>query len=149
MTSQAVPRAVRRLVRDRAGNRCEYCQHSADFACASFECEHILPRSVGGGHTPDGLAWACPACNGHKYSKTRARDPVSGRLVPLFNPRRQDWDRHFRWSEDHLMIEGRTRIGRATVAALQLNRIPVVNLRRVLRASGDHPVSRGRAGSVV
>ena len=148
MTSRFVPRAVRRLVRDRAENRCEYCQHPADFGCASFECEHVLPWSGGSGHMPDELAWACPACNGHKYSKTHAKDPVSGRLVPLFNPRRQNWNRHFRWSEDYLTIEGRSRIGRATVAALHLNRIPLVNLRWVLRASGDHPPAGTRAESI-
>jgi hypothetical protein len=45
------------------------------------------------------LAWACPACNGHKYAKTRAPDPRTGRTVDLFNPRRQRWPRHFTWSE--------------------------------------------------
>ena len=142
MTSRWVPRLIRRLVRERADNRCEYCQHSADFSCASFGCEHVVPRAKGGGDSIEELAWACPACNNHKYSKTQAVDPVSRRTVPLFNPRRQRWTWHFRRSDDCLMIDGRTRIGRATVAALHLNRIELVNLRRVLRASGDHPPTR-------
>jgi hypothetical protein len=38
-----------------------------------------------------------------------------------------------------LLIIGRTAIGRATVAALQINRTELLNLRRVLRAAGEHP----------
>jgi hypothetical protein len=80
-----------------------------------------------------------PACNGHKYAKTQGRDPQTGRTVPLFNPRRQRWSRHFAWSADLLHIEGRTATGRATVAALHLYCPALVNLRHALRAVGDHP----------
>jgi hypothetical protein len=38
-----------------------------------------------------------------------------------------------------LRIEGRTATGRATVLALHLNSPALVNLRRVLRAAGEHP----------
>jgi hypothetical protein len=85
------------------------------------------------------LAWACPACNGHKYSKTHAPDPKTGHFVALFNPRRQRWTRHFAWSTDDLRIEGRTATGRATVAALHLNSPALVNLRRALAAVAKHP----------
>ena len=61
MVHEAVPRAVRRQVRDRAGDRCEYCQSPAAFSCAPFVCEHIVPRVRGAGHSPAELAWACPA----------------------------------------------------------------------------------------
>jgi hypothetical protein len=85
------------------------------------------------------LAWACPACNGHKYAKTHARDLQTKRVVGLFNPRRQRWTRHFAWSEDWLLLYGRTATGRVTVAALHLNRPELINLRRALRALGVHP----------
>ncbi|MBV9126282.1 MAG: HNH endonuclease [Planctomycetes bacterium] len=139
MTHEAIPRAVRRQVRDRAGDRCEYCQHPASFSCAPFVCEHVLPRVHGAGSTLAELAWACPACNGHKYDKTQARDPRTGHWVPLFNPRRQGWSRHFVWRRDWLRIEGLTGTGRATVAALDLNCPALINLRRALRAIGEHP----------
>ncbi len=139
MAPEAIPRAVRRLVRDRAGDCCEYCRHPAGYSCAPFVCEHVLPRARGAGSTAAELAWACPACNGHKYAKTHARDPQSGRTVPLFNPRRQRWSRHFAWSADFLRIEGRTATGRATATALYLNCAALVNLRLALRAVGDHP----------
>jgi hypothetical protein len=103
MAHEAIPRAVRRQVRDRAGDRCEYCRHPASYSCAPFVCEHVLPRVLGAGSTAEELAWACPACNGHKYDKTRSRDPQTGRIVPLFNPRRQRWSRHFAWRTDFLM----------------------------------------------
>jgi hypothetical protein len=139
MERKAIPRAVRRQVRARARDRCEYCQHPASYACAPFVCEHILSRVHGSGHTLPELAWACPACNSHKHAKTHARDPQTGRVVPLFHPRCQRWARHFAWSEDFLVIIGRTATGRATVEALHLNRLELLNLRRALRAIGEHP----------
>jgi hypothetical protein len=139
MAHEAIPWPVRRQVRDRAGDRCKYCRHPASHSCAPFVCEHVLPRVLGAGSTANELAWACPACNGHKYAKTQARDPQTGRTVPLFNPRRQQWSRHFAWSPDLLRIEGRTATGRATVAALHLNCPALINLRRALRAIGAHP----------
>jgi hypothetical protein len=139
MTHEALPRALRRRVRDRAGNRCEYCQHPASYSCAPFVCEHVVPRVRGAGSTLAELAWACPACNGHMYAKTHARDPQKGRSVPLFNPRRQRWSRHFAWGVDFLVIEGLTATGRATMEALHLNCPALVNLRRALRAVGEHP----------
>ena len=39
--------------------------------------------------------------------------------MPLFNPRRQKWDRHFRW--DGPLLVGRTAIGRTTIRVLQIN----------------------------
>ncbi|MGO9916923.1 MAG: HNH endonuclease [Isosphaeraceae bacterium] len=97
-------------------------------------------------HKTAELAWACPACNGHKYGKTQAPDPQTGRTVPLFNPRRQRWPRHFAWSADFLQIEGRTATGRATVVTLHLNSPALINLRRALRAIGEHP-QRGEAAA--
>lgn len=139
MRRQAIPRALRRLVRDRAGNRCEYCKHPASYTCAPFVCEHVRPRVRGAGNTISKLAWAYPGCNSHKYDKTQAYDPRSEHVVPLFNPRRQVWSRHFAWSEDLLVVQGRTAIGRATVEALSLNRLELVTLRRALTAISEHP----------
>lgn len=141
---RAIPRPLRRRVRDRAGNCCEYCRHPAAYACAPFVCEHVRPLVRGSGDTFSELAWSCPACNSHKYDKINARDPKTGQVVSLFNPRRQPWPRHFTWSEDFLLIHGRTATGRATVESLCLNRLELVNLRRALAAIGEHlPVKRG------
>ncbi|MGH9835336.1 MAG: HNH endonuclease [Blastocatellia bacterium] len=139
MKRKVIPRAVRRLVRERAKYRCEYCLHPDAYSSASFVCEHIIPRSKGAGDTPDELAWACPYCNGHKHVKTHARDPQTNQMTPLFNPRRQKWARHFAWSDDSLHIIGLTATGRATAEALKLNRKDRTGMRSVLIAADKHP----------
>ena len=45
----------------------------------------------------------------------------------------------FSWNEDCTEIIGLTSVGRATIEALHLNRIGVMNLRRVLFEKGLHP----------
>ena len=101
--------------------------------------EHIIPRAKGGTSVQDNLALACQGCNNHKYNKVEAVDPVTGHLVPLYNPRHDRWDTHFAWSDHYALIVGLTPTGRATVEALYLNREGVVNLRRLLYAIGKHP----------
>ena len=135
MSSERVSRGLRRSVQERAEGLCEYCQAPANFAGASFHCEHVIPRKVGGENALDNLAWACPWCNSAKHAKTHARDPQTGQRVPLFNPRRKRWHRHFTWSENFLSIVGRTR----TVEALNMNRLEQVNMRMALRAIRKYP----------
>lgn len=131
--------AIRRVVAARAKGYCEYCRCSERFATESFTIEHIQPRSKGGETVLDNLAWSCFGCNGHKHAKITAIDPVTGENIRLFNPRQQTWNNHFQWSEDFTMVIGKSPCGRATVDALKLNRLGVMNLRRVLATSGFHP----------
>jgi len=86
---------------------------------ATFHIEHIVPQSRGGHTRLDNLAWACPGCNLHKANRVKSNDPESGNQVPLFNPRVDNWNAHFRW--DGYRVVGLTPIGRTTVAALDLN----------------------------
>jgi 5-methylcytosine-specific restriction endonuclease McrA len=88
-----VSQSVRRLVADRAGKSCEYCKSQENYAPQPFSVEHIYPQSLGGKSLLDNLALSCQGCNNAKYTKTEARDPVTGQLVPLFHPR------HDRWSD--------------------------------------------------
>ena len=81
----------------------------------------------------------CTFCNGHKYSKESAPDPIDAQRTPLFHPRLQRWQDHFGWNEDLTLVVGTTPSGRATVEALQLNRPGVVNLRGLLLLVGEHP----------
>jgi hypothetical protein len=131
--------SLREFVARRAGERCEYCRSPAAFAHQSFSLDHIRPRSGKGKRAPGNLALSCQGCNNHKYNRTKAHDPVSRANVRLFNPRRHRWAKHFAWSDDATQILGLTRIGRATVEALQLNREALVRLRRVLVEAGEHP----------
>lgn len=131
--------ASRRLVARRARFRCEYCQTPAAVSPSPFAAEHILPKSQGGGHELENLAFSCPGCNGHKAAKTVAIDPATRKMVSLFNPRVQDWREHFQWTAGASRVEGITPWGRATVEALQLNRSGLENLRRLLVIARVHP----------
>lgn len=131
------------LVRSRARGCCEYCRSQECFATQSFSVEHIIPLQAGGESQPENLALACQGCNNHKYIKTEDLDPSTGEVAPLFHPRRQRWRDHFIWSYDFGRILGLTPTGRATVDALHLNREGLVNLRRILFASGEHPPPEG------
>jgi hypothetical protein len=139
MYSERVSRSLRLRVQERAKGLCEYCQAPANCASASFHCEHIYPRKIGGRTSLDNLALACPWCNSAKHTKTHALDPQTDQRVPLFNPRLQNWNRHFMWSENFLHIIGRTRSGRATVEALNMNRLEQVNMRIALRSMRKYP----------
>ena len=68
-----------------------------------------------------------------------ALDPATDARVPLFHPRAHRWEAHFAWNDDFILMVGLTPTGRATIAALQLNRRGLVNLRRLLYAFGEHP----------
>ena len=129
---------TRRLVRVRAGNRCEYCRmHHHDDPLLSFHVEHIIAKQHRGSDHPSNLAWSCHKCN-------RAKGPnLAGRLrdetVPLFHPRRQKWIRHFRLVG--AKIVGRTKTGKATVLVLNLNAPERVSVRAALIAVGVFPSS--------
>jgi hypothetical protein len=105
----------------------------------SFAVEHVVPRSRGGETRLDNLALSCQGCNNRKYTKTKGRDPKTGKMAPLYDPRRQRWTDHFTWTENLLFIVGLTPTGRATVEELEVNREGLVNLRRVLADVGEHP----------
>ena len=135
--------SLRTQVRQRSKGFCEYCLCPASLTSAPFHCEHIHPVSAGGETTLENLAWSCPACNHEKHTKTNAIDPQTKRRVSLFHPQRQRWMQHFQWSEDSIHIIGRTLIGRATVAALKMNRPEIVKLRRFLKLAGEHPPEVG------
>ncbi len=140
MSSNRPSRKLSRLIAARAQWHCEYCLSPSAFSTQPFEVDHIVPLSKNGLTVPENLAFSC-GCNSYKGNKTRGRDSRTGRLVPLFHPRRQRWTQHFFWSEDLLRIVGRTATGRATVDTLQLNRIELLNLRRLLRTTGEQSPS--------
>ncbi|MEM9152384.1 MAG: HNH endonuclease signature motif containing protein [Cyanobacteria bacterium P01_F01_bin.3] len=104
--SERVPQRLRREVAQRAQELCEYCRCPEAFSPNSFTVDHIRPRQLGGATTLENLAWACFGCNGRKYTKVTAVDPLTQQGVSLFNPRQQNWDEHFLWSEDFTQMVG-------------------------------------------
>lgn len=134
-----VSRQTKDEVRARSGGICEYCRAPEEFCPQSHSVEHIVPRICGGDDAPENLALSCQGCNSHKHTKTGGRDTLSGERVPLFHPRRMDWQDHFAWSDNYAEIIPLTPIGRVTVRELCLNRVGLCNLRRVLLAMREHP----------
>jgi hypothetical protein len=132
-----VPARLRRLVVRRAGRRCEYCGLAQEGQEATFHIDHIIPRAEGGATAAENLALACVSCSLRKEARRSAVDPETGRSVTLFHPRRQRWARHFRW--DGVAVVGLTATGRATVAALQMNRPLILAIRREEALRGRHP----------
>ena len=129
--------ALRELVRQQAGRRCEYCRIHEDDKLYAFHLEHVVPKKHGGGDDPSILAWSCHSCNLAKGANLSGR--VHGEIVTLFHPRRQQWNRHFVWNADGTLIVGLTVCGRATVVSLQLNNLVAVNVRREWVKAGWHP----------
>jgi hypothetical protein len=130
---------LQRQVRERFANCCAYCRTAETLTVSLFEFEHIIPRSAGGATAFDNLCLACPTCNRYKSDLISAPDPVTLDDVPLFHPQKQRWLDHFSWNEDATQIVGLTATGRATVAALKINRPQVIRVRRMWVAMNEHP----------
>jgi hypothetical protein len=70
---------------------------------------------------------------------TAAIDPIAQEAVVLFNPRIDSWDVHFEWSANGLALRGKTPVGRATIALLEMNRRTMKDMRGFLLKIGIHP----------
>ena len=120
--------ATRTLVRQRADHRCEYCQtHQEDSPLAALHIEHIRPLKHGGSDDESNLCLAFIDCNLHKGPNLTGIDPLTDAVTPLFHPRQQRWDEHFR--RDGIHIVGRTDTGRTTVRVLCMNSDEQLELR--------------------
>lgn len=129
----AVDAETRRLVRVRAGARCEYCQLPEKFSpVARLQVEHITPRKHGGIDDASNLALACIDCNLRKGSNLTGIDPLSGNVIRIFNPRNQRWSDHFAWNGAR--IDGLTEVGRTTIRVLEMNSEDRIQLRLALQS---------------
>ena len=111
---------TRARVRERAGDRCEYCLlRQDDSPLAALHVEHIIPKIHGGTDELDNLALACIDCNLHKGPNLTGIDPQTRRVTELFHPRRHRWAVHF--TRDGPYLVGKTAIGRTTIRVLNMN----------------------------
>jgi HNH endonuclease len=129
--------ALIRLVKERARFCCEYCGLPERYSSIAFEIDHVVAQQHGGKTIPSNLALACFADNHHKGPNLAGIDPKTGKKAWLFNPRRQKWNRHFRW--DGPLLIGRTPVGRATIAVHQINASHRLAQRAALIAEGVFP----------
>lgn len=139
MGKSYIPKKTKDLVFERAKFKCEYCFSLDAYSSAPFNIEHIIPIIKSGTNNIDNLALACYGCNLHKYNKIFGIDDETTLLAPLYNPRIEEWKKHFKWNDDFTIIIGLTNIGRATVNTLKLNRFRLLNQRLVFRNIGLHP----------
>jgi len=145
MSATHIPAALRRLVRERARECCEYCLIPETVTFATHAIDHVIAEKHGGPTTAENLALSCVICNGHKGSDLASVDPDTGAIVPLFHPRQQQWSEHFRLSGVH--IEPLTATGRVTVRLLQLNHPDRLEERKLLVVAGVLGSPAGSAGA--
>ncbi|MDX2077514.1 MAG: HNH endonuclease [bacterium] len=129
---------LRQSVFARANGLCEYCL-SAQRMIIVLEIDHILPLSRGGKTELDNLCAVCRPCNGYKRQSIDGLDPETGQKAPLYNPRQDDWNTHFKWDKTGEEIIGLTPIGRATISRLKLNRLALVDSRQLWISVNLHP----------
>lgn len=139
MSRVKIPAKLAAKIREQAQLRCGYCLVSEHLIGIRMEFEHLSPLSANGQTIEENLWLSCRNCNGFKHTQTEAIDPETGQLVPLFNPRTQNWFEHFRWSDDHTEIVGLSSVGRATVLALKLNHPMIVATRKLWVSVGWWP----------
>ena len=135
--SELVTASLRALVQQRAHGKCEYCLLNDEDEILSHEPDHIIASKHRGETHENNLAWTCFACNRHKGSDLASLNYETGRVVRLFNPRRDKWAKHFRL--DDALIIPMTPNGRVTEYLLQFNRPERVERREQLIAAGRYP----------
>jgi hypothetical protein len=130
-------KTVDQAVRERARGMCEYCHASQAFYPERFQIDHIVARQHGGATSMENLALCCIECNRRKGPNLSGIDPATSQRSHLFDPRRDEWNIHFRWQGAVLM--GLTEKGRATITVLDINRAPRALVREALIEEGLFP----------
>ena len=137
MTRARISAALRRAVRARARERCEYCLIAESEAVGPHEPDHLIALKHGGETSSANLVLACLDCNRFKGADIGSLDPLTGELVPLFNPRTQQWSEHFQLNG--CQIIPLTAVGRATERLLKLNIATRLQSREESAALGSYP----------
>lgn len=135
---------LRNRVREHFHNLCAYCHTAESLAVTTFEIEHIMPQSAGGQNSFENLCLACPSCNRSKSTRQTVVDPETQERHPIFHPHLQSWHAHFTWSQSGSVLRGLTPIGRGTIAALKMNRLALVRVRKLWVKVDEHPPDRDR-----
>jgi 5-methylcytosine-specific restriction endonuclease McrA len=142
MSTTRIPAELRRLVRVRAAESCEYCLIPESVTLATHAVDHVIAEKHGGLTVADNLALSCAICNGYKGSDLASVDPETGAIVPLFHPRRDCWTEHFDLVKGR--FEPKTANGRVTVRLLKLNHLHRIDERLLLVAAGVIRIPQGR-----
>jgi hypothetical protein len=129
--------SIRRDVWRRANWQCEYCQMPESADELPFHLDHIVPKRHHATNDLENLACACFTCSTFKGYNISGIDQHTGDLVPLFNPRLDQWSEHFRWNGPELIAL--TAVGRVTLDLLGINLPYRIRLRQTLIDEGVFP----------
>jgi hypothetical protein len=122
MSTTYISVELRRLVKNRANERCEYCHISEDLTVNGCEVDHIVAEKHGGATIAENLAYACFFCNRNKGSDLCSYKPNTQEFVRFFNPRIDTWDEHFAWDDaDGITVQPLSDIGMVTVRLFGFN----------------------------
>ena len=127
--------ALRQLVINRAGGRCEYCHFQERASFLSFETDHIIAEKHCGPSEDWNLAWVCCFCNAFKGPNLAGWVPETDEVVRLFHPRRDTWTDHFRWNGAELVPL--SAIAQASISVLQINHQEAIWQRSWLIEAGE------------
>ncbi len=129
--------ATRKLVIARAGYRCEYCHVLAYLSIYDYHVDHIIGVQHGGPNSPNNLAYTCSPCNWKKGPNISTILTFGGELIPLFNPRTQNWFNHYEAVDG--VLTPLTIVGEATIKLLELNQPNKIEERAEMMRAGFYP----------
>jgi hypothetical protein len=135
--SAYISSATRKLVIARAGHRCEYCRVLEYLSSFDFHADHIIGIQHGGPNTLINLAHTCSPCNWKKGPNISTILEFGGALIPLFNPRTQNWFDHF--ESINGVLRPLTLIGEGTIKLLELNTSNKIEERYEMTLAGFYP----------
>ncbi len=135
--SEWIPITLRKLVRDRAAGKCEYCLIHEDDCVYRHQPDHIIARKHGGQAVAENMGYSCALCNSLKGSDIASVDLETGRVIQLFHPRADSWSEHFRI--EGALIVPLSPTARVTEYLLQFNRADLIAMRQFLIALDRYP----------
>src|SRR5437868_2359719 len=115
--SSIVSERLRLEIAERAEFLCEYCLLAEGDALFAFQVDHIISRKHEGQTVASNL-FACAVCNRLKGSDLGTISRRTGLLTRFFNPRTDNWSKHFKLNRE--IIEPLSDIGEGTVRILGL-----------------------------
>ena len=136
--NKSFKKQLRQLLSIRAGGRCEYCRVLEYLSNFEYHIEHIIGLQHGGSSLTTNLAFACSWCNWKKGPNISTILIPGGSLIPLFNPRTQNWFDHFEAISSGWLLE-KTAIGEATIKLLELNHPERIIERAEMMERGFYP----------
>ena len=132
---------VRRTVRTLYAFTCGYCGITEVEVGAHLTIDHFQPRDAGGTDDVPNLVYACHACNLHKSASWDALNP------PVLHPLRTEMHLHVRSLSDGT-LQGLTPEGIRHIDVLQLNRLPMVERRKMRRLIVQMRQVAAKAGEI-